>query len=101
LLGSVFVVDRDGLLIGALSAVDVMRGQAGLAIETLPGLLRQGVGLDADLQDVALLMTDFNLVAVAVTDHDGRLVGAISVDDLLEALLPPDWRRRAEAESDV
>jgi CBS domain-containing protein len=101
LLGSVFVVDGDGRLIGALSAVDVMRGQTGLAIETLPGLSRQGVGLEADLQDVAMLMTDFNLVAVAVTDHDGRLVGAISVDDLLEALLPPEWRRRAEAESDV
>lgn len=101
LLGSVFVVDGDGRFTGALSAVDVVRGQAGLAIETLPGLLRQGVGLDADLQDVAMLMTDFNLVAVAVTDHDGRLVGAISVDDLLESLLPPDWRRRAEAESDV
>ena len=39
--------------------------------------------------------------AVGVTDRDGRLVGAISVDDLLEALLPSDWRRRAEASSDV
>jgi hypothetical protein len=29
------------------------------------------------------------------------VVGAISVDDLLEVLLPPDWRRRAEAEANV
>src|SRR5579859_95477 len=99
LLGSVFVVDDAGRLIGTLSAVDVMRGQVGQPIESLPGLLRRGVSLDADLQDVALLMTDFNLVAVAVTDRGGQLVGAISVDDLLETLLPPAWRRRAEADS--
>src|SRR5579859_498636 len=99
LLGSVFVVDDAGRLIGTLSAVDVMRGQVGQPIESLPGLLRRGVSLDADLQDVAMLMTDFNLVAVAVTDRVGQLVGAISVDDLLETLLPPDWRRRAEADS--
>jgi Mg/Co/Ni transporter MgtE len=44
-------------------------------------------------------MTDFNLTAVAVVDTNSRLVGAISVDDLLEALVPEEWRRRAEAGS--
>jgi len=101
LLGSVFVVDTAGRLVGTASAIDVLRGQAGQAVEALSPPPNRGVALDADLQDVALLMTDFNLVAVGVIDRDGRLVGAISVDDLLEALLPAEWRRRAEAESNV
>ena len=44
---------------------------------------------------MARLMTDFNLVAMPVLDGDGRPVGLIAVDDVLELLLPEEWRRRA------
>jgi Mg/Co/Ni transporter MgtE len=37
-------------------------------------------------------MATYNLVAMAVTDSESRLVGAVTVDDLLDHLLPPDWR---------
>jgi Mg/Co/Ni transporter MgtE len=40
-------------------------------------------------------MTDFNLTAMPVVDGDGRAVGIIAVDDVLELLLPEEWRRRA------
>jgi CBS domain-containing protein/sporulation protein YlmC with PRC-barrel domain len=97
LLSSIFVTEPDGRLIGAVGIADVVRGDALLPVEDLPQLVTGGVPLDADLQDVALQMTDFNLVAVGVTDEDERLIGAISVDDLLEILVPGEWRRRAEA----
>jgi CBS domain-containing protein len=101
LLSSIFVTTADGQLLGTVGLADVVRGAAELAVEELPQLVSGGVRLDADLQDVALRMTDFNLTAVGVTDNDGRLVGAISVDDLLEVLVPEEWRRRLEAsESD-
>jgi Mg/Co/Ni transporter MgtE len=99
LLGSVFVIEPDGRLIGTLAIADVVRGEPRELIEELPQLVTGGVPLDADLQDVALHMTDFNLVAVGVTDDEDRLIGAISVDDLLENLVPAEWRRRAEASS--
>jgi Mg/Co/Ni transporter MgtE len=99
LLGSIFVIEPDGHFIGTLGLADVLRGGPDLPVEELASLSGTTVPVDADIQDIALLMTDFNLVAVGVTDADGRLVGAISVDDLLETLIPPDWRRRAEASS--
>ena len=40
-------------------------------------------------------MSDYNLIAVPVLDHDGRPVGIVAVDDVLELLLPEEWRRRA------
>jgi Mg/Co/Ni transporter MgtE len=36
-----------------------------------------------------------------VTDHAGNLIGAISVDDIMEALVPEDWRTRIEASTGV
>jgi len=47
------------------------------------------------------MMADYNLTSLAVTDTAGNLIGAISVDDLLETLVPEDWRNRAEASSGV
>ena len=99
LLGSVFVTDVGGRLVGTVGIADVVRGDPTQSVEDLPQLVTGGVPLNADLQDVALKMTDFNLVAVGVTDEEDRLIGAISVDDLLESLVPEEWRRRAEASS--
>lgn len=94
----VFVVDADTLLRGAvplptLLRVDPVQRMDSLFESAAPPKLR----VDADLADVALFMTDFNATVAPVTDPSGHLVGVITVDDLLEAMLPEDWRRRAEA----
>jgi Mg/Co/Ni transporter MgtE len=39
-------------------------------------------------------MTDFDLTVVPVTDDQERLLGVITVDDVLELVLPRGWRRR-------
>jgi Mg/Co/Ni transporter MgtE len=44
---------------------------------------------------VALVMTDYNLIALPVLDSDAKPVGIVAVDDILELLLPEEWRRRA------
>ena len=39
-------------------------------------------------------MSDFNLTVAPVVDPDhGRLVGVVTIDDLIELLLPQGWRR--------
>jgi CBS domain-containing protein len=48
---------------------------------------------DLPERDLAAKIAAYNLVSVAVCDEDGRLVGAVTVDDVLDHLLPANWRR--------
>ena len=50
--------------------------------------------IDAALSDreVAGRLAAYDTVALAVTDHVGRLVGAVTIDDVLDRVLPGNWR---------
>jgi Mg/Co/Ni transporter MgtE len=91
----VCVVDDTGTLLGALSLADMIRADPAERISNLIEGRVPTVPAEADLPEVARLMTDFNLIAMPVLDGDGKPVGIIAVDDVLELLLPEEWRRRA------
>ena len=44
-------------------------------------------------RELATRLAAYNLIGVAVCDSGGRLVGAVTVDDVLDHLLPDGWRR--------
>jgi Mg/Co/Ni transporter MgtE len=50
------------------------------------------------LAEITRRMATYNLVCMPVVDERDRLVGAVTVDDVLDHLLPPDWRDRDHAE---
>ena len=59
-----------------------------------PRTARRRSTAEAEIPEVARLMTDYNLVTLPVVDADGRPIGVVSVDDILELTLPEEWRRR-------
>jgi Mg/Co/Ni transporter MgtE len=101
LLSTVFVTEAEGKFVGSLSVVDLLRGDPAARVEDQPGIVDLHVNAGADLTDVSMMMADYNLTALAVTDTNSIMVGAISVDDVLEALVPENWRNRVEASSGV
>jgi CBS domain-containing protein len=98
-VADVFLLD-DGKLAGSVPLVDLIRAEGGKRVSELVEHSNASVNVDEDFPEVARRMADFNLTVVAVVEDDGRVIGVITVDDVLEAMLPNSWRRRAEADAD-
>jgi CBS domain-containing protein len=50
------------------------------------------VSADMSDREVAARLAAYDVVALPVTDEAGRLVGAVTIDDVLDRVLPADWR---------
>ena len=47
---------------------------------------------DTPVSEVSRILASYNLVQVPVVDENNRLVGVVTVDDVIDRLLPDDWR---------
>jgi len=93
-LTTILLSDAEGKLSGSLAVVTVLRADAQAPLASLAEHEPVSVSTDADLPEVARTMTDYNLVMLAVIDEQERVVGVVTVDDVLELTLPSGWRRR-------
>jgi Mg/Co/Ni transporter MgtE len=100
LLNTVFITEQDGKYIGSIGTADLLRTEPSRKVEELE-LATCRVTTGADVTDVTLTMADYNLIALAVTDSAGNLLGAVSADDVIEAIVPDEWRARVEASTGV
>ncbi len=90
----VYVTDDEDRLVGVLSLRDliVSRADAMVAEVMIPEPVTVGVLADDD--EVAEVVAHYNLLAVPVVDASGHIVGIVTVDDAMDAILPDAWRKR-------
>ncbi|MCC2309758.1 magnesium transporter MgtE N-terminal domain-containing protein [Cellulomonas chengniuliangii] len=81
-----------GRFIGVVHLQRMLRDPPHEAIGALVDTDIEAVSADAPLLHVTRLLATYNLLALPVVDAERRLLGAVSVDDVLDHLLPEDWR---------
>jgi Mg/Co/Ni transporter MgtE len=74
-LTSVHAVDEDGCLRGVARLVTLVQADQDAALIEVCDTDPVRVGADTDITDVAVLMTDYNLITIPVVDDAYRLLG--------------------------
>jgi CBS domain-containing protein/sporulation protein YlmC with PRC-barrel domain len=97
-LTSVHAVDPDGYLHGVAKLVSLLQADPDNQLADVCDDDPVRVGASTDVVDVAVLMSDYNLITIPVVDERRHMIGIITVDDVLEVTLPDDWRRREAAQ---
>ncbi|QTX04268.1 magnesium transporter MgtE N-terminal domain-containing protein [Agromyces archimandritae] len=71
--------------------------------ERLGTLIDQGldpVTADTSAAEVSRILASYDLVSVPVVDEKHRLVGVVTIDDVLDYLLPEDWRSHPDDDAE-
>jgi len=89
-----YVVDSDDVLIGVVTMRDLILAPPMVLIDDVTRKEVVSVFVDTDQETVAEVISRLNLLAVPVVDHKGRLVGIVTVDDVIDVI-------HAEASEDI
>jgi CBS domain-containing protein len=94
ILSTVWVMDAKHRFLGAVPLAALVRADPDVGVVDLEVAYLPHLRPDADFEEIARLMADYNLTAAPVVDDAERMIGIVTVDDVLEVLLPKGWRRR-------
>lgn len=81
-----YVLDRYGHLIGVVSLRAIILAQGEQSIEEIMDGSVISVRADADQEAVAHLLQRYDLVALPVVDDNGKLIGVVHVDDIVDVI---------------
>ncbi len=81
-----------GRYLGALHIQRLLREPPSVMVSGLMDTNLEPLTPDSPLPEVSRYFAIYNLVVAPVVNAENQLVGAVTVDDLLDHMLPPDWR---------
>jgi magnesium transporter len=90
-----YVTDPDGRLEGIVSLRDLVVADPDTTLVQVMDPHVLSVDATSPKEDVAALMAKYDLLALPVIDARHRLLGAITVDDVVELMLPRGWKKRS------
>ncbi len=90
----IYVIDADEKLMGSISLRELLL--AGLD-EKLSDIMESKLKMvtpDTDEVEVAGIISKYNLVALPVVDTEGAMLGIVTIDDVIDRILPPAAKRK-------
>jgi len=90
-----YVVDSEGRLDGNVSLRDLVVAPPQTPLSEIMNKNVLRIQADANKEDVASLIAKYDLLAVPVVDARRRLLGTVTVDDVIDFMLPRGWKKRS------
>lgn len=90
-----YVIDSEGRLEGNISLRDLVVASPETPLTQImnPNVLKVEAGTNKE--DVAALIAKYDLLALPVVDVRRRLIGSVTVDDVVDLMLPRGWKKRS------
>ncbi|MBX9927982.1 MAG: magnesium transporter [Gemmatimonadaceae bacterium] len=85
-MNTVYATDANGVLSGVLSLRELLAAPEGARVSDVAWSEVRSVIATADREEVARMVTEYDLVAVPVIDAHRRLLGVVTVDDVIDAI---------------
>jgi magnesium transporter len=93
-LSSLFVVDADERLVGVVTLAKLVLADPGRTLAALMDDDLVTVAADTEEDEVGRLMTKYNLLVLPVVGGEGGMLGVVTIDDALDAIVPDEWKQR-------
>jgi magnesium transporter len=84
---TIYATDTAGRVRGVMSLRELLAAAEGARVADLAWEEVLTVPATADREEVARLTSEYDLVAVPVVDTDGRIIGVVTVDDVIDAIV--------------
>ncbi|MET3113807.1 magnesium transporter [Pedobacter sp. CG_S7] len=83
---TIFVVDDDNVFHGIVSLKDIIKAKGNVKITALVKAEVAWVYPDTDQEEVAKLISQYNLTSIPVVDHEMHLLGRVTFDDVIDVI---------------
>jgi len=83
---TIYVVDNENVLLGILSIKSILKAKGNALVRDLVNTDFVFVKADLDQEDVADLISQYNLTTIPVVDDNMKLLGRVTVDDIIDVM---------------
>jgi magnesium transporter len=90
----IYVTDTEEKLIGVISLRELLLAPLDTKLSDIVETKLKTVTPDTDEVEVAEIISKYNLVAIPVVDNEGFMLGIVTVDDVIDRILPPAAKRK-------
>lgn len=90
----IYILDKDEKLIGVTSLREMILAQPDCIFADIMETNLKTVSPGEDEMEVAAIISKYNLLALPVVDENGYMHGIVTVDDIIDMLLPPSAKRK-------
>ena len=90
----IYVMDTNEKLIGVVSLRDMILADLDAKLSDIMATKLKTVTPETDEMEVAGIISKYNLLAIPVIDTEGFILGIVTIDDIIDRILPPSAKRK-------